>query len=68
MGGIGPLEIGLILVIVLLVFGGKKLKSLGSDLGHAIKGFKSSMGTEQSADTSESPSPDSGESKPKPSN
>ena len=45
----GPLEIGLILVIVLLVFGGKKLKSLGSDLGQAIKGFRSSMDTERSA-------------------
>lgn len=61
----GPLEIGLILVIVLLVFGGKKLKSLGSDLGHAIKGFRSTMGSEQSADVSESPGPDSGETKPK---
>lgn len=63
--GLGPVEIGLILVIVLLVFGGKKLKSLGSDLGHAIKGFRASMGTEQTAEASESPSPDSGESKPK---
>ena len=63
--GLGPLEIGLILAIVLLVFGGKKLKSLGSDLGHAIKGFRASMATEQSADTSDSPSSDSGESKPK---
>lgn len=63
--GLGPLEIGLILVIVLLVFGGKKLKSLGSDLGHAIKGFRASMETEQSADASESPSPTTGEAKPK---
>lgn len=61
----GPLEIGLILVIVLLVFGGKKLKSLGSDLGHAIKGFRSTMGSEQSVSEPESTSPDSSESKPK---
>ena len=61
----GPLEIGLILVIVLLVFGGKKLKSLGSDLGHAIKGFRASMGTEQSADVSEPPSSEPAEPKPK---
>ena len=61
----GPLEIGLILVIVLLVFGGKKLKSLGSDLGHAIKGFRSTMGSERSASETESPDPDSGEPKPK---
>ncbi|MCE2406522.1 MAG: twin-arginine translocase TatA/TatE family subunit [Pseudomonadales bacterium] len=61
----GPLEIGLILVIVLLVFGGKKLKSLGSDLGHAIKGFRATMGAEQSTNNAESPAQDSGESKPK---
>ena len=61
----GPLEIGLILVIVLLVFGGKKLKSLGSDLGHAIKGFRSTMGTEQSGSNAESASPDTDEPKQK---
>lgn len=61
----GPLEIGLILVIVLLVFGGKKLKSLGSDLGQAIKGFRSTMGTEQSGSESDSPNPDTAEPKTK---
>lgn len=64
----GPLEIGLILVIVLLVFGGKKLKSLGSDLGHAIKGFRSTMGTEQSSNSPESSTPDSDEPKSKTNN
>ena len=43
----GPLQILLILVIVLLLFGTKKLRSLGSDLGGAIKGFKKSMGEEE---------------------
>ena len=61
----GPLEIGLILVIVLLVFGGKKLKSLGSDLGHAIKGFRSTMDTERSGSDTDSPSPETGEQKTK---
>ncbi len=32
-----------VLVIVLLVFGTKKLKNLGSDLGGAVKGFKDGM-------------------------
>ncbi len=32
-----------LLVIVLLVFGTKKLKSLGGDLGGALKGFKDAM-------------------------
>lgn len=43
----GPLQILLILVIVLLLFGTKKLRGLGSDLGNAIKGFKKSMGDEE---------------------
>lgn len=39
-----PTQLIIILVIVLLLFGGKRLRSLGSDLGNAIKGFKDSMG------------------------
>ena len=44
--GIGGISVGsllLILVIVLLVFGTKKLRNVGSDLGGAIKGFRSAM-------------------------
>ncbi|QTN23917.1 Sec-independent protein translocase subunit TatA [Rhizobacter sp. AJA081-3] len=33
----------IVLVIVLLVFGTKKLKNMGSDLGGAVKGFKDGM-------------------------
>lgn len=43
MGMPGPFELIIILVIVLLIFGGKRLKNIGSDLGGAIKGFKSSV-------------------------
>lgn len=43
MGNIGFKEILLILLVVLLVFGTKKLKSIGSDLGSAVRGFKKSM-------------------------
>ncbi len=39
----GVTELIIIAVIVLLLFGTTKLKSLGSDLGSAIKGFKSAM-------------------------
>ncbi|BBB24062.1 sec-independent protein translocase protein TatA [Isorropodon fossajaponicum endosymbiont JTNG4] len=39
----GPFELIIILVIVLLLFGGKRLKNIGGDLGNAIKGFKKSM-------------------------
>ena len=35
----------IVLVIVMLVFGTKKLKNIGSDLGGAVKGFKEGMGT-----------------------
>lgn len=42
-GGISVWSLLLILVIVLLLFGTKKLRNVGSDLGGAIKGFKSAM-------------------------
>ena len=42
MGGY-TFELLIILAIVILIFGGKRLKNLGSDLGGAIKGFKSSV-------------------------
>ena len=43
MGMPGPFELIIILVIVLLIFGGKRLKNIGNEVGGAIKGFKSSM-------------------------
>jgi sec-independent protein translocase protein TatA len=36
-----------ILIVVILVFGTKKLKNLGSDLGETIKGFRKAMNTEE---------------------
>lgn len=35
-----------ILIVVVLVFGTKRLKNLGSDVGEAIKGFRKAMNTE----------------------
>jgi sec-independent protein translocase protein TatA len=43
LGGIGITELLLILAVVLLLFGTKKLRNLGSDLGSAVKGFKDAM-------------------------
>lgn len=43
MGNIGIWQLVIVLVIVLLLFGGKKLRTLGSDLGSAVKGFKNSV-------------------------
>lgn len=42
-GGFGLTELLVILAIVLLIFGPKRLKSLGSDLGSAIKGFRTAV-------------------------
>ena len=41
--GIGMRELVIILVVVLLVFGTKKLSSIGSDLGAAVRGFKKAV-------------------------
>ena len=43
MGGLGMRELILILLVVLVVFGAKKLRTVGSDLGHAVRGFKKAM-------------------------
>ena len=41
--GIGFRELLVILAIALLIFGAKKLRNIGSDLGAAVRGFKKSM-------------------------
>ena len=43
MGSLGPMELIIIGIIALLVFGPKKLPELGSGLGKAIRDFKSAM-------------------------
>ena len=42
-GGISIWQLLIILAIVLLLFGTKRLRSLGSDLGNAVKGFRSAL-------------------------
>jgi sec-independent protein translocase protein TatA len=42
LSGISPWSILLILIIVVVLFGTKKLRNVGSDLGSAIKSFKKS--------------------------
>lgn len=65
MGGISIWQILIILAIVLLLFGTKRLRNIGGDLGEAIKGFKQSM---QSASQTDKPeTDDSAESKKNPS-
>jgi sec-independent protein translocase protein TatA len=55
MGSFSIWHWGIVLLIVVLVFGTKKLKNMGSDLGGAVKGFKDGMktGGEASADKPE---------------
>ena len=43
MGGISIWQLLIVVVIVVLLFGTKKLSSLGADLGASIKGFKKAM-------------------------
>lgn len=47
MGGISIWQLLIIAVIVVLLFGTKKLGSIGSDLGASIKGFKKAMGDDE---------------------
>ena len=41
--GIGMRELLIILLVVLVVFGARKLRTVGSDLGAAVRGFKKAM-------------------------
>jgi len=46
---IGPLEIAIVLIIALVVFGPKKLPELGKSIGNGIKEFKGSMDSDAPA-------------------
>lgn len=48
--GISIWQLLIILVIVLLLFGTKRLKSIGSDLGNAVKGFRAAMSDGEKSD------------------
>lgn len=48
--GISIWQLAIIAVIVVLLFGTKKLRNLGGDLGSAVKGFKSAIGDDKSDD------------------
>ncbi|MBT4521936.1 MAG: twin-arginine translocase TatA/TatE family subunit [Halieaceae bacterium] len=49
-GGISVWQLLIVLAIVIMLFGTKRLRSLGSDLGSAVKGFRKSMQTEEGAE------------------
>jgi sec-independent protein translocase protein TatA len=52
-GPIGPLEIGIVLLIVLIIFGPKRLPELGRSLGSGMRGFKDSVTGKDSGDDQE---------------
>lgn len=43
LSGISPLSLLLILIIIIALFGASKLKTIGSDLGEAIKNFRNAL-------------------------
>lgn len=53
MGGISIWQLLIIAVIVVLLFGTKKLRNMGGDLGSAVKGFKKAMSDDDTAKSDE---------------
>ena len=50
LGGISLWQLLIILVIVVVIFGTKRLSSMGKDLGGAVKGFRKAMSDAEKAD------------------
>jgi|TARA_B100000780_G_scaffold212234_1_gene151981 sec-independent protein translocase protein TatA len=57
-GGISIWQILIVLLVVLVLFGGKKIRTMGSDLGEGLKGFKKAIKDEDTESTSETDSDD----------
>ena len=53
-GGISIWQLLIILLVVLVLFGSKKLRSIGSDLGQGIKGFKKAINDDESNENDKS--------------
>lgn len=52
-GGISIWQLVIVLAIIILIFGTKKLKSLGTDLGSAVKGFKEAVDKDDKTEKNE---------------
>jgi len=57
-GGISIWQILIVLLVILVLFGGKKIRTMGSDLGEGLKGFKKAIKDEDTESTSETDSDD----------
>ena len=55
----GPLEIGLIVLVILLLFGATRLPKLGKSMGQSIRGFKQGLKEDPPAEDEEKPGKDS---------
>lgn len=56
LGNIGPLEIAIVLIIALIVFGPKRLPELGRSLGKGIREFRGSLGGDDEEEEAKTPS------------
>ena len=54
-GGISIWQLLIVLVIIVLIFGTKKFRNIGGDLGNAVKGFKKAMSEDEAAATKDQP-------------
>jgi sec-independent protein translocase protein TatA len=62
MFGLGPMELGIILVIVVVLFGARRLPEIGAGFGKAIKNFKAGISGDDEIDvTPEKEKVDQGE-------
>jgi sec-independent protein translocase protein TatA len=53
MPNVGPLEIAIVLIIVLIIFGPKRLPELGQSMGRGIREFKNSLSGDKDKDSPE---------------
>ncbi|QFU00447.1 Sec-independent protein translocase protein TatA [Halomonas sp. THAF5a] len=53
LGGISIWQLLIVLGIIILIFGTKKLRNVGGDLGGAVKGFKKAMNDEEKGEKAE---------------
>jgi sec-independent protein translocase protein TatA len=60
--GLGPLELVILLVIVLVIVGGRRLPALGRQLGEGVRGFKDSVTSRTDSQWDD----DDGDAKPRP--
>jgi len=65
-GSFGWMELMLILIIVLIIFGAGKIPQLGEGLGKAIKGFKKSLAEADALDVTPNDEPESTQPPPPP--